>query len=141
MIADFFRTETDGVSPISGGHRLRTFYEQISHLSFIKRTDIDITAETAPTVALFGGAMSKAVRPIWQMSQHYLQCKRPWLFRFLYWMFRRKIERFERKQLGDAITPESFAKFKSYRIMLYQTPALPRPTGRNDQDGDSTVTS
>jgi SAM-dependent methyltransferase len=123
MIADFFSTDAPGKSPLGGGHRLRIFYEEIGKLPFTKERDLDITVEAAPTVSVMNDVMAEAVRPIWEMIQDFLRETRPWLSRIIHWALRRKIDKFERKHLVGAITPAAFARFKSYRMMVYRTAA------------------
>ena len=123
VIADFFRTDATGHSPMAGGHRLRNFYHEMAALPLACLRDVDITRETAPTVKLINDAMTEAVRPIWEMTQHFLRAKRPWLSRILHWAFRRRLAKLQRKQFAGNNTPDAFATFKSYRLLVYQARA------------------
>jgi SAM-dependent methyltransferase len=120
VIADFFRTDAKGYSPLAGGHYLRDFYSQIGTLPCTSRTDLDITRETAPTTKIINDAMMEAVRPIWEMTQQFLNANRPWLSRILHWALRHRLAKLEKKQFAGQNTPEAFARFKSYRLMVYE---------------------
>jgi SAM-dependent methyltransferase len=120
IIADFFRTDAQGHSPLAGGHRLREFYREIATLPLVCRTDLDITRETAPTVKIINDVMMDAVRPIWGMTQHFLKANKPWLSRIIHWAFRRQLAKIEKKQFAGQNTPEAFARFKSYRLMVFE---------------------
>jgi SAM-dependent methyltransferase len=120
VIADFFRTGAKGRSPMAGGHLLTEFYREIAGLPLAGLRDVDITRETAPTVKLINDAMTEAVRPMWEMTQHFLRANRPWLSRILHWTLRRRLAKLEQKQFAGSNTPEAFAMFKSYRLLVYQ---------------------
>ena len=120
VLADFFRTDATGYSPLAGGHRLRDFHAEIARHPLVCRTDLDITRQTAPTVAIMNETMVNAVRPIWEVTQQYLNSNHPWLSRILHWALRRRLAKLEKKQFAGQATPEAFARFKSYRIMVYE---------------------
>ncbi len=120
VIADFFRTDAKGYSPLAGGHFLRVFYETVGLMPLECRRDIDITRETAPTVKLINDAMISAVRPIWEITQQYLHANRPWLSRILHWALRHRLAKLAKKQFAGQNSPEAFARFKSYRLLVYQ---------------------
>src|SRR5262249_2117281 len=102
VISDFFRTEAPGKRPLGGGPNLRHFYNHMAGQPFDCLEDLDITAATAPTLTLVNDCMTRAIRPIWEMTQTTLRQRHPWVFRLLRWTFRRQIETVEWKQLSGA---------------------------------------
>jgi SAM-dependent methyltransferase len=125
LICDFFSRDGVGKSPLGGGHRLARFYDVISRLPLALVHDIDMTPQTAPTLSLVDDAFMNAVRPAWEMVRESFTASHPLLSRVLQWKFRRKIDKIERKHFSGARNPESFAKFKSYRLLLYQKTGRP----------------
>jgi SAM-dependent methyltransferase len=120
VIADFFRTDAKGYSPLAGGHYLRAFYEQVAAMPFTCQSDVDITREAAPTVKIVNDIAVETVRPICEMARHYLRTNRPWLSRIVHWLLRHRLAKLEKKQFAGKNTPEAFCRFKSYRVMVYQ---------------------
>ena len=94
--------------------------DEIAALPLVCRTDLDITRETAPSVKIINDVMFESVRPIWEMTQHYLRINRPWLSRTIHWLFRRRLAKLDKKQFAGQNTPEAFCRFKSYRLMVYE---------------------
>ncbi len=80
----------------------------------------DITSLTAPTMKLINDAMMQTVRPIWEMAQHAFGVNHPWLSTLLHWAFRRKLAKLEQRHLRGIQSPENFAKYKSYRFLVYE---------------------
>lgn len=120
VICDFFRLESAERSPIGGGHRWREFQQHVATLPLECVTNLDITPQTAPTMALVNDAMSLSIRPIWEMTQQTFAAHYPRSARFVRWLLRRRLERIEMKQLAGLRTPEAFAAHKSYRLLIYR---------------------
>lgn len=120
LICDFFRTNEPGKSPIGGGHRWTSFQEELEKVPLECERDIDLTRQTAPTLTLINGAMHLAISPIWEMTKETLSAHYPRTMRFLQWLLRKKLARIEQKQLAGKRDPEAFARFKSYRLLVYR---------------------
>jgi SAM-dependent methyltransferase len=120
LISDFFKIEITGDSPIGGGHRLIKFYDLISQYPFKKVKELDITRETAPTLNLANDLLSNLGLPIWNLIIDYLNSKHPYLSKFLQWKYRNKIARINRIYFSGTLNAESFANYKSYRLLLYK---------------------
>ena len=123
LVCDFFRTEAEGEGPLNAGPRLSHFYDVISGMPFAPVADIDITAETAPTMDLVDSLLKNVGRPIWALALSTIERKRPLISRFLTWMFKEKIARMERNHLSGAWDGAHFKRLKSYRLMLYRKDA------------------
>lgn len=120
VICDFFRLESTERSPIGGGHRWREFQQYVSGLPLECVTNLDITPQTAPTMALVNDAMLLAVRPIWEMTQTTLSTHWPRSTRLVQWLLRRRLARIESKQLAGRRTPAAFLQHKTYRLLIYR---------------------
>ena len=120
LIMDFFKTDAEGVSPLGGGHDLKGFYDTVARLPFQPIKDIDITKETAPNLDLIDDFLTKAGVPAWRSVLGFLASEMPVLFKVLNWQFRKKLDNIERKYCSGTRNAKNFARFKSYRLLLYQ---------------------
>ena len=120
LICDFFKTDAQGKSALGGGHRLSKFYRKIASLPLVAVTDLDITRETAPNLALVDEALTRAGIPIRDLIFYFLSHNYPHLSKLLQWQFRQKIEKLNFKYFSGQRNAANFAKFKSYRLLLYQ---------------------
>ena len=120
LICDVFHKNVSGVSPMRGGHRLDLFENEIEKTDLIKKTDIDITLETAPTWDFLNQFLNEVAIPISDMSHSYMKYKYPKLIRFMKWKYRNRLEKIRKVWLSNELTGENFAKFKSYRLFLFK---------------------
>ena len=120
LICDVFHKNVSGVSPMRGGHRLDLFENEIEKTDLIKKTDIDITLETAPTWDFLNQFLNEVAIPISDMSHSYMKYKYPKLIKFIKWKYRNRLEKIRKVWLSNELTGENFAKFKSYRLFLYK---------------------
>ena len=120
LICDVFHKNVSGVSPMRGGHRLDLFENEIEKTDLVKKADIDITLETAPTWDFLNQFLNEVAIPISDMSHSYMKYKYPKLIRFMKWKYRNRLEKIRKVWLSNELTGENFAKFKSYRLFLYK---------------------
>ena len=120
LICDVFHKNVSGVSPMRGGHRLDLFENEIGKTDLVKKTDIDITLETAPTWDFLNQFLNEVAIPISDMSHSYMKYKYPKLIKFIKWKYRNRLEKIKKVWLSNELTGENFAKFKSYRLFLYK---------------------
>lgn len=126
LICDFFKKPTEEKSPIGGGRRLQPFYDEIARYPFTCLLDRDITKETARNFDLMNEFLESVGSPIWELLLTFLQTRHPRLTRLGQRLFRKKIANLEHKYFSGQRTAETFARYKTYRLMLYQ-----RQTGRD----------
>ena len=93
---------------------------EIGKTDLVKKTDIDITLETAPTWDFLNQFLNEVAIPISDMSHSYMKYKYPKLIRFMKWKYRNRLEKIRKVWLSNELTGENFAKFKSYRLFLFK---------------------
>ena len=120
LICDVFHKNVTGVSPMRGGHRWDLFENQISKSSLKQITNLDITAETAPTYDFLNQLLNEVVIPISDISGNYLNSNYPKLSKLLKWKYRKKLDKIEKVWYSGELTGENFIKFKSYRLLVYK---------------------
>ena len=120
LICDVFHKNVSSISPMRGGHRLDLFENEIEKTDLVKKADIDITLETAPTWDFLNQFLNEVAIPISDMSHSYMKYKYPKLIRFIKWKYRNRLEKIRKVWLSNELTGENFAKFKSYRLFLYK---------------------
>ena len=120
LICDVFHKNVSGISPMRGGHRLDLFENEIEKTDLVKKADIDITLETAPTWDFLNQFLNEVAIPISDMSHSYMKYKYPKLIKFMKWKYRNRLEKIKKVWLSNELTGENFAKFKSYRLFLFK---------------------
>ncbi len=94
------------------------FYEILKQQPFEIVEDIDITEQIAPTMTLINNLTMDVVYPTVQLVGGLLQSRYPWMYKFLLWKFKKKIEKNRLKHFTGQRNPENFKKYKSYRLIL-----------------------
>jgi len=120
FICDFFRKDVPGKSPLGGGHKWAKFEEKINAVPLTKKTDIDITEETAPTNDLLDKFVTEVLDPIKTMSGEYLESNYPKLTGFLNWKYEKRLAKINRVYFTGQLTGVNFIKYKTYRLLLFQ---------------------
>ena len=120
LICDVFHKNVTGVSPMRGGHRLDLFENQISKSSLKQITNLDITAETAPTYDFLNQLLNEVVIPISDISDNYMNSNFPKLSKLLKWKYRKKLDKITQVWYSGELTGKNFIKFKSYRLLVYK---------------------
>ena len=120
LICDVFHKNVTGVSPMRGGHRLDLFENQITKSSLKQITNLDITAETAPTYDFLNQLLNEVVIPISDLSDNYINSNYPKLSKLLKWKYRKKLDKITQVWSSGQLTGENFIKFKSYRLLIYK---------------------
>lgn len=118
LICDFFRTEAEGKSPMGGGHRLVDFYETLKNQPYEILEDTDITPETAPNLALVDNILQNYGIPVYESFGKFFQESYPKTSRLLSWWYRAKLDNIHTKYFSKQRNADSFAKHKSYRLLL-----------------------
>lgn len=127
LICDFFKRERKKGSPIGGGHKFHTFLDQLAAAGFAVGTDIDITAETAPTITLVNEFMQKVGAPAFALGMDYAQHKWPISTGLAKWWFKKKLAKLNEKYFSGRRTAETFIEFKTYRLLAIQRAAELKP--------------
>ena len=120
LITDVFKITPDGQSPIGGGHHLHIFHDTFSHSPFKLLKEDDITGYIAPTFTVLDDAYTHCVKPAYDLLMTRFKASHPWAMKFILWKFRAKFENIENKHFSGKRTAENFAKYKSYRLFLFQ---------------------
>lgn len=118
LISDLFRTTTER-GPIGGGHDLATFRSTLASLPWRVVADHDVTARIAPTFDALDETY-RALRPGYDLLLAQLAAKYPWTYRLARWLFRRRIERYEKKHFSGQRNAAAFMRHKQYRVLLLQ---------------------
>lgn len=119
LICDFFKTNAPGECIIGGGRRLTTFYELIARHPLQKIEDIDITAQTAPTIDLLNNFLVR-VSSIWNGLRRLAARPGRLMPGGVRQRVAHKLDKLERKYFSGLRTARHFATFKAYRLLLYR---------------------
>jgi SAM-dependent methyltransferase len=120
MICDFFRRTAEERGPIRGGHKIEVFREIISKYPLISLVDRDITKETARNYDLMNDFLNQVGVPVWELAFRYCTVNYPRTTAIARRLFRKKIEKLEKKYFQGHRTAETFTRYKTYRLLLFQ---------------------
>lgn len=120
LICDFFRRKTEETSPIGGGHDLQGFYSYVAKLPLELIEDLDITKETAPSIDIVDEFLTNTLVPIYNLIFYALENNYPKITQFIRWKFKKRLDKINYKYLQRKTNGESFARFKSYHLLLYK---------------------
>ena len=118
LICDFFKKDVPGNSPIRGGQNLAKFYAAVEDQALAIQTDRDITDAIAPTMELVNRFLLEVARPLWHNIVALAKRRFSWLAGLLLWKYKKRVDKMNRKYFSGQRTPETFARFKSYRLLL-----------------------
>lgn len=117
IICDFFKQPGKPGSPIGGGHKLHKFMEALTSANLRAEVDIDITAQTAPTMTLVAEFLEKVGAPAWELITSYTAASWPMSAKLARWWFRKRIAKIESKYFAGRRNAAVFSEFKSYRLL------------------------
>lgn len=121
IVSDFFKRGLPEEGPLGGGHPISEFLEAIDGLPLKKLKDIDLTDRTAPTMRMFGEILAEVGTPLRDLVCGLIQHRHPTLSKFLAWKFKRRFTKLNHKYFSGSLSGESFAKYKTYRLFLFQS--------------------
>lgn len=123
IICDFFRTDADGDGgpgdgAFGGGHRWREFAPALAGSALHIEHDRDITPQITPNLVLLEEVLQQRIAPAIATVDGYLSQRRPLLRWLIRRALRRQIERVRFKYLSGHRGPTSFARYKTYRLVV-----------------------
>lgn len=127
VICDFFKTAAHGDGgpgdrTFGGGHPLAAFYETLARTRFTILRDDDLTPLIAPNLEIVDEILMRRVLPASLTVAQYLSERHPWLLRLLRLLGRRELAKARRKYFSGHRTPATFARYKSYRLIVCRAP-------------------
>jgi SAM-dependent methyltransferase len=128
LICDFFKSPAHGDGgpadgTFGGGHPIAAFHDAVTRSGFTIVRDVDITTRVAPTLAIAEEILMRRLLPASETVTRYLAQRHPWLLRALRWVLRRRLEKIRRKYFSGHRTPETFIRYKTYRLIVCRAPA------------------
>jgi SAM-dependent methyltransferase len=128
FICDVFKRTSGGDGVMGGGHKIWRFEEHIEQLPFVPVEDIDITDQAAPTMDLLDDGLKHVAKPAMDSSIEFLKGRYPVLMKFLFWKYRRKMEKFDRKYFTEGRSGEDWKHYKTYRLLVFRKQLAPAAT-------------
>ena len=120
LACDFFKLKAEGKSPIGGGHDWAEYQEEVKKHPIEELKNIDITAETAPSLDVVDDFLERFAVPASLLIVRMVEHKAPWLVKLIKWKMGKKLEKTKYKYFERNINAESFAKHKTYRLLFYK---------------------
>lgn len=120
LICDIFKKDVEGEGRQKGGHGLSNFLTQVQACPFNLIENIDITAQTAPTMDLLNDVLVNVGKPVTDSVIEFLTDRYPTIYKLVSWKFREELEKINQKYSEGSRTAEEFKKYKTYRLLLYR---------------------
>ena len=121
LICDFFKTDADGKNPLQAGHKFSKYQQIIEDYPLEQLTEIDITAETAPTIQILDDFLTNLALPVSELCSIYLHGNYPRLMKILNWKLGKKFDKIENRYFKGEMNVEAYMKFETYRLFLYKS--------------------
>lgn len=118
LISDFFKTNAKGRSNIGGGHRFDRFMEVLEQSNLKVLIEKDITPETALNFDLVNKMEQDLLLPTMQLIGYTMKNNRPWIYRFLSWKLRNRLDKIKCKYVSGERNAQTFARYKIYKFFL-----------------------
>lgn len=120
MICDFFRNHRHKEFSLGGGHHYQQWLSYKESLPVNTVVEKDITAEISPTVDIFNQFNVEVLKPVWSGLWLVAETRIPYIVPLIRKMYRKKIEKAEKKYFSGDRTAENFRKHKKYMLYLFQ---------------------
>ena len=118
LIADFFKKDVEGKSPIGGGHNLAVWQAEMKKAEVEVIKSMDITEKTSPTFDIVNRLYNEVLFPMWNLIFMFLENRLPLLLKLLKWKFKKKIEKIEKKHFTGQRNAANFIKYKKYILTV-----------------------
>ncbi len=125
VICDFFKTEHHGDhgagdKSFGGGHKLTDFYTKIKTTRFVPLRDEDITRRVSPNLDLLNDFLLNTIKPVGLSLDRYLSSNYPKLSWIAQKLLRKKLAKANYKYFSGHRSKETFERYKTYHLMVYQ---------------------
>jgi SAM-dependent methyltransferase len=117
LICDVFRLDRPDRGPIGGGRYYSEFLKLRDELGFRCVTDVDITANIAPTFDLVNDLSLNLLKPVHENFLRVMKTNHPVASKAVLWTFRKKLRKAQR-HFNPKRNGASFRKYKTYRIQV-----------------------
>jgi SAM-dependent methyltransferase len=120
MVSDFFKNDIENKSKLGGGHKYDDwlkFKESFPVKTIIEK---DITAETSLTIDIVNQFTLEVLKPAWNSLWALGEDRFPFIIKIARRLYRKKIEKMEKKHFTGQRTGENFRKYKKYMFYLFQ---------------------
>ena len=121
LICDFFMTDAEGKNPLQAGHKFSKYEQIINDFPLEQITEMDITADTAPTIQVLDDFLTKLALPVSELCSKYLHGNYPKLMKILNWKLGKKFDKIENRYFKGQMNVEAYMKYETYRLLLYKS--------------------
>lgn len=120
LIDDYFITNPDNTAMSKSGHNMDAFYKEAEKNGFELLKEEDITDKAAISLDLAKNWIDRFVMPSLDLMAYSFGHKHPKLFKFIKWLSRKKVKKFEDDLM--LLDSEHFKRVKRYKILLFKIP-------------------
>ncbi len=123
LIADLFKKDMPEKGPIGGGHSYSEFRALVEETGLREIANVDITPWIGPGFDLETRTMEEFFRPLLMVINRILAIRNSFLVRLALFSNRKRLNRFKTRYMDNPDrNRDSFARYKTYRFMLFRLP-------------------
>jgi SAM-dependent methyltransferase len=120
IVSDFFNNDPERKSKLGGGHDYTTWLRLKETFGIKTLVENDITSETAPTIGISDQFYMEVLKPVWSSVWALVEDKFPFVVKLVRRLYRKKLDKMEKKHFSGEINAENFIKYKKYMFYLFQ---------------------
>ncbi|MFN2394979.1 MAG: cyclopropane-fatty-acyl-phospholipid synthase family protein [Bacteroidales bacterium] len=117
VVCDYFVLDDATGKMAKSGHRLSAFLEEAQKNNFQIVKEEDITEAILPTLDTAKNFVERYIIPSLDIAREKIQERRPWLYKTLMWLFRKKISKVHEDMI--LIDSSEFRKNKRYILFVF----------------------
>lgn len=118
IVADFFKTDAPGKSPLGGGHNYKEWRGKLANFPVKVAFERDTTEETSVTMDIVHQLSNEVLAPVWKSVFELAEDRAPRIMKLVKWKFKKKFEKMENKHFTGQRNGENFKKYKKYMVYL-----------------------
>jgi len=120
MVSDFFKNDIENKSKLGGGHKYDDWLKFKESFPVKTIFEKDITAETSKTIDIVNQFNLEVLKPAWNSLWDLGADRFPLIIKIARRLYRKKIEKMEKKHFTGQRTGDNFRNYKKYMFYLFQ---------------------
>jgi SAM-dependent methyltransferase len=120
LVCDYFRMARPGKPPVGGGHRWAKVETALSGQPLELVTQVDVTAEAAPTCELMGQFIDQVAEPMRDLASECMTKRHPVMSKLIGFALRKKITKLNSKYRTGRFTSATFLEHFTYQLLIWR---------------------
>ncbi len=118
IVCDYFVLDDATGKMAKSGHKLSKFLNNAKNHNYEVLKEVDLTEQVLPTLDTAKAFVERYIIPSLDIAREKIQERRPWLYKTLKWVFRKKISKVHEDMI--LIDSSEFKKNKKYMLFVFR---------------------